>query len=334
MEPAAGHHGGGIRTIRFAVAALVLFGASLLVPENAFEPINRITATMAAELLGLLGGNVHAVGTLVRLDGFSARVVAECSVLNPAILFVSFVLAADASPRSKACGILAGIPILNSINVLRIAAVIATGAAAPSLFEAVHVYGGQILMVVAVLGGALFWGRWASQGGGGPLPFLGRVLAWSVLLFVPWLLANRWYVAASDVPLRWLFARAGSPVDLPVGHSLYYQTFNSVLFASLVLATGSLSLRRKATGLAVGLALLAVGHQLFRVSNILFAAFGVREAQGLSVAIHVISGYLLPFLLWLVLCRPESTASSSREGAAENDGRTTDPPGGEGRHQV
>ncbi|RNC69013.1 MAG: exosortase H [Desulfuromonadales bacterium] len=304
MEPTAGHHGGGIRTIRFAVVALVLFGVSLLVPESFFDPLNRVTATMAAELLGLLGRDVHAAGTLVRLDGFSARVVAECSVLNPAILFVSFVLAADASPRAKACGILAGIPILNSINVLRIAAVIATGAAAPSLFEAVHVYVGQILMVVVVLCGALLWGRWAETGEGETFPFLLRVLAWSILLFIPWLLLNRWYVAVGDVPLRFLFEQAGWPVDLSVGHSLYYQTFNSVLFASLVLATGALPFWRRAVALGGGLLILAVGHQLFRVSNILFSAFGVREAYGASVGIHVISGYLLPLLLWLILCRP------------------------------
>lgn len=289
---------------------------------------------MAAELLGLLGRNAHAAGTLVRFEGFSAQVVAECSVLNPAILFVSFILAADASPRAKACGILAGIPILNSINVLRIAAVIATGAAAPSLFEAVHVYAGQILMVVVVLRGALLWSRWAEADGGETSPFLLRVLAWSILLFIPWLIVNRWYVAAGDLPLRLLFDLAGRPIDLPVEHSLYYQTFNSVLFASLVLATGALPFRQKGIALGGGLVLLALGHQLFRFSNILFSAFGVREAYGASVGIHVISGYLLPFLLWLVLRLQKSEPSASRKDAAENDRGAADPPGREGRNEV
>lgn len=310
--------------MRFVVAALVFFGGSLLVPDGVFEPLNRITATMAAELLVLMGRDVYASGTLIRLDGFSARVVAECSVLNPAILFVSFILAADAPPRAKAGGILAGIPILNSINVLRIAAVIATGAGAPSLFEAVHVYAGQIFMVVMVLCGALLWSRRSETGGGETSPFLLRVLAWSILLFIPWLFMNRWYVAAGDVPLRFLFDLAGRPVDLPVGHSLYYQTFNSVLFASLVLATGALPFWRRAVALGGGLLLLAMGHQLFRVSNILLSAFGVREAYGVSVGIHVISGYLLPLLLWSMLCRPESVPSVCRERPVENNRRKAD----------
>jgi len=320
--------------MRFAVVGLVLFGASLVVPETVFDPLNRITAIMAGELLGLLGRHASVAGTLVRLDGFSALVVAECSVLNPAILFGSFVLGSDASSRTKAAGILAGIPILNSINVLRIAAVIATGAAAPSLFEAVHVYGGQILMVAVVLWGALLWSRWAEAKGGETVPFLPGVLAWSAALFVPWLLLNRWYVAASDVPLRLLFELAGKPVDLPVEHALYYQTFNSVLFASLVLATGALPFRRRAVALGSGLLLLAVGHQLFRVSNILFTAFGIREAYGASVGINVISGYLLPILLWSVFCRPQSEPSPGRERSAEKNRRSSDSPRGEGRHEL
>ncbi|MBT1076734.1 exosortase H [Geobacter grbiciae] len=327
MEFAAGHDGGTIRAIRFAVVALVLFLAQFLVPEAAFEPLNRVTAIMAAELLGLMGRHAQAAGTLVRLDGFSARVVTECSVINPAILFISFVFGFAAPLRAKAAGILAGIPILNSINVLRIAAVIATGAAVPALFEAVHVYVGQILMVGVVLFGAILWSRWASADGVATFPFVPGVLAWSVILFVPWLFMNRWYVAVGDIPLRLLFEMAGRPVELPVERPLYYQTFNSVLFASLVLATGSIPIRRKAVFLAGGLALLAVGHQLFRVCNILFSAFGIRKAYLASVAIHEISGYLLPFLLWFILCHRKSRPSAHRQRSAEKDCREADPPG-------
>lgn len=294
---------GGTRAVRFAALALVLFPAAIMVPEPVFEPLNRVTALMAAELLRLMGRDALAAGTQVRLDGFTARVVAECSVINPAILFASFVLAAEAPLRARLTGLLVGLPILNTINVGRIAAVILTGAAAPSLFEPVHVYVGQILMIVVVLFAALLWSRWTSADEGGTFPFLLRVLAWSIILFVPWLLMNRWYVAFGDLPLRALFELLARPVHIPVERPLYYQTFNSVLFASLVLATGSIPARLKAVGLLGGLALLWIGHQLFRVNNILFSAFGMGEAYLLSVAIHAVSEYLLPFLLWLVMLR-------------------------------
>lgn len=189
-------------------------------------------------------------------------------------------------------------------------------------------------MVAVVLFGVFLWSRWAGADEGERFPFFFRLAIWSVILFVPWLFLNRWYVAVGDMPLRFLFALAGWPVDLPVERPLYSQTFNSVLFGSLVLAISSLSLRRRTVALGGGLVLLALGHQLFRLSYILFSACGVREAYGLSVAIHVLSGYLLPFLPWFALCRPKSMPPACRESGSENDRRTADSPGREGRHEV
>lgn len=289
---------------RFLLLCTLLLAAAVLAPEHLLAPLVRETAATVAELLGLFGTSPGVDGDLLTLSGFRVRIVTECTPLYLAILFSSFVLSSPAQLGRKALGVLFGLPLLHAVNAVRIAAVMAVGAAYPGLFESVHVYLGQVVSVIAVIVACLAWLRWASgRTEHATCAFLARAAGISGLLFLPWFLLNRWYVAAGDYPIKLLFRLAGSPVDLSAGLAVYYQTFNMVTFSALVLATGSITAREKILGLAAGLPLLWLGHQAFRTCNVFLSAFRVEAAYGLSVAIHLFASYLLPFLLWLAVVR-------------------------------
>ncbi|MCM2357007.1 MAG: exosortase H [Geobacteraceae bacterium] len=290
--------------LRFLLLCTLLVAAASWAPEHLFAPLNQSTAAAAGSFLGLLGMSPGVAGDLLTLDGFRVRIVTECTPLYMALLYSSFVLASPAPPGRKALGLLCGLPLLNAVNIVRLAAVVAVGAARPALFEAVHVYLGQVLSVLAVVIACLVWHRSASgRTGNGSFAFMARAAVISGLLFLPWLLLNRRYVAAGDYPIRFLFRLAGCPIDLAAGLALYYQTFNVVTFLALILATGTITARRKLLGVAGGLPLLWFGHQAFRTGNVLLSAFQVEGALRLSAAVHLFSSYFLPFLLWLAAVR-------------------------------
>jgi len=292
-------------SLRFVTTTIFLLALALLLPDRLFSPFNQANAAAAARLLDHLGYAPILKGNLIQLDGFRASVITECSVLYPALLFGSFLSTFPASKRYKALGLVLGLPVLFSLNTMRLAAVVVAGASHPRLFEVLHVYLGQITMVLAVCLLALLWLKWADSGSNSfnNLPFLVRLGFWSAVLFLPWLLLNRPYVAASDRPIVWIFSLFGYPLFLPVNQPLYYQTFNVVTFSALLLASRP-TWKLGAEAWIKGMLALWLGHEAFRVCNVLLTAYAIDAAFRVSLLIHLIGQYALPVALWLILVRP------------------------------
>ena len=156
----------------------VLVTSSL--PKTAFSPLNLATASLTGSCLNLFGRDAMVNGTVISLNGFQVRIITECTALYCIVLFSAFLLAISASFRARLTGLVIGAAFLGSANILRIVTVTAVGARNPRLFAVLHVYLGQVMMVVLVCAACLAWLRWttAVQGCNPPLGFLVRFVGW------------------------------------------------------------------------------------------------------------------------------------------------------------
>jgi exosortase H (IPTLxxWG-CTERM-specific) len=293
---------------KFVVSCLALYALATRLPEAVFEPLNRHTAAMAARLLDLFDMHPLLQGITLRQDEFAVRVVSECSVLYMGILFFSFVVSAPAGLRRKTAGLALGIPVLHAVNIVRIALVFALGVADRRLFDLVHVYFGQVLMVLCVVAACLVWLRAPESGAspGGTGAFLVRFVACSAIPFLLWLPLNREYVRLTDYAVRWLFSLWNCRLEGSLHHAVYYQTFNLVTFTGIVLAGRHFMKRRQLRVVASGLAVIVGLHIAFRICDVLMAAFQSETAAWMSNGISLAGQYLVPVLFLLLLLRGES----------------------------
>lgn len=150
--------------LRFCSACVVLYGLINWLPAFVLmNPLNRYTAEMTSFLLGAIGLKPTVQGVMVSAGGFAIKVITECSAIFAAALFLSFVLAYPATIRQKAVGLLFGIPVLFAVNMVRLVVIFLVGMRFRSLFDYVHVYIGQILMILLVLLVSMLWLRSAGK---------------------------------------------------------------------------------------------------------------------------------------------------------------------------
>lgn len=296
--------------LRFLLlCTLFLLCALWLEPHLA--PLCRATALQAAALLEMAGLAPRVHGDLIALSGFTVRIVTDCTPLYPVLLYGALVLAHRSTPWRSAAGLLLGALVITAANAIRIALVAAAGCAlTPLAFAVLHVYLGQVIMLLVVLGGSLTWLRIGARTPA-PLSFLIRAALWASVLFIPWLLANRSYVALLDHLVALLFSLLYPDYRLltPRPFAIYNHTFAVPLFLALFLGgPGAWGLRRLALA-AGGVCLLGGWHALFRVTHVVWTALDVPEIAPLHQGVYLLGQFLLPFLLWLWLGR-------DREGKA------------------
>lgn len=78
------------------------------------------TAHIVSTLLNATGIENSVDFNTVRLRNDTWNVTSECTAVNAVFLFVAFVLAYSSTYRSKALGLVAGIPLIVAVNILRL----------------------------------------------------------------------------------------------------------------------------------------------------------------------------------------------------------------------
>jgi exosortase H (IPTLxxWG-CTERM-specific) len=122
------------------------------------DHLTRWIASASAWLLAFLGPAI-ALGPAVGFRTFGVTIEGACDGVQPACIFLCAVLAYPARWRDKAWGIAIGVPIVMLINLVRVVTVVVCGAYWPDLFEQVHLYGWQALVIVLTLA---IWILWAE----------------------------------------------------------------------------------------------------------------------------------------------------------------------------
>ncbi len=293
-----------------ALYALIDFILPAFHLTHFFEAANRYNAAMTGFIFKLLGMDPLIQGTHISLDGFRVKIITECSAFYHIILLFAFIMAYSSSSKQKTIGLLFGIPILWAGNIVRIVGVCFTGVKYPDFFAYVHVYFGQIIMILFVLTISLTWLRSVVmiKTTDKPSSFFIRFIAISIIPFLLWLFLHKGYVWINLNLIKFFLSLFGCHFELPSKLDLYPHTFNSfnlISFSGLVLATKSLGSGEKIKALIGGLAILSAMHLVFTLFRIFFFSFHVRQSFWLITAMIILHQWVLPFALWLFLIRKE-----------------------------
>jgi archaeosortase B (VPXXXP-CTERM-specific) len=133
-----------------------LFSAALTSYPGPVETIDRWTAIVVHQFIGLFTPLTTQRHALVTLDGFAVSIIIECVGLLEMVIYSACVLAFPAPIRAKAWGIPLGCFAIFSFNVLRIATLLVVGRHWNEYFDFFHIYFWQatlIVMIVSVLYG-------------------------------------------------------------------------------------------------------------------------------------------------------------------------------------
>jgi archaeosortase B (VPXXXP-CTERM-specific) len=121
-----------------------------------------ITAAILGFLLSPFGETV-VNGAQLSFNGFSLKIIDECTAIFSAIVYCSCVLAYPTTLKKKGIGIAFGVPSLYAINILRLVILAFVGVSYPRLFEFVHVYLWQASFIIFVVVIFLLWLHFLSE---------------------------------------------------------------------------------------------------------------------------------------------------------------------------
>ena len=150
-------HGIGIK--RFAVTYLILMGAFFFL--IGFTPLQKIVdlnglytqgvVATTAKVLGILNVPCTYHGSIIKLPSISLDVKFGCNGLEAVMIYSVAVIAFPSSWKKKLVGILAGFIVIQVVNILRIAALAYSGIHFRNLFEYIHIYVAQGMMIAVSL---------------------------------------------------------------------------------------------------------------------------------------------------------------------------------------
>jgi archaeosortase B (VPXXXP-CTERM-specific) len=126
--------------------------------------MNSLTARLSAQLLTILNLNATVEKSYILLPMHSQiEIIYECTGIYILLLFVSFLLSYPTTLRRKLLGIVLGIPLLYSFNLLRITILGILQIYSPGLFDFFHLYLWEATFIAFVLLVAYCWITWVAE---------------------------------------------------------------------------------------------------------------------------------------------------------------------------
>jgi exosortase H (IPTLxxWG-CTERM-specific) len=296
-------------TAVFTIACIGLYAGIQVLPSSYTNPLDEHTAWTLGLILNALGIQVSAAKDIVSDGGLAFKVIPECTALFMIGLLICFIAFYPASVRQKVRGVLMGIPVLYLGNLVRLVTTFMVTRYDRKLFEVTHVYLGQVFTIFMVVLTCMLWMKWVDKGEPkqGAVTksagFLARFALISLCLFFVWMRVQYWYIRFLDWFMVFGFSLFHYHINLARHTAVYYETFSIVVFASLVLATRSLSPGMKIRGLAAGLGFLFLIHLFHRIDNVSIAYFHSTAAVVLDLTLLLVGQYLVPVLFLLFLFR-------------------------------
>ena len=151
---------GSLSITRFAITYLVLMGAFFLLiglkPIQDIVDLNGLytkgVVLLTSQLLKALSIPATYQGSIIRLPSIALDVRFGCNGLEAVMIYSIAVIAFPALWQHKLIGILAGFLIIQVINVFRIASLAYSAVHFKNLFEYIHIYIAQGMMIAVSLG--------------------------------------------------------------------------------------------------------------------------------------------------------------------------------------
>ena len=149
-----------VSIVRFIVTYVVLMGVFFillgLTPVRNVIDVNgaysNVIVIITAKILGLFGITSDYVGSIINLPSISLDVEFGCNGLEAVMIYCVAVLTFPASWRSRLFGIVLGFLVIQVLNLIRIVALAYAGVYHKELFDLVHLYVAQGVMIAVALG--------------------------------------------------------------------------------------------------------------------------------------------------------------------------------------
>jgi exosortase/archaeosortase family protein len=145
---------------RFAISYLALMGTFFFL--IGFVPLQKVldlnglytkgVVMATAKVLGTMSIPCTSEGSLIRLPSILLDVKFGCNGLEAVMIYSVAVIAFPSPWKKRLIGIAAGFSILQTINILRIAFLAYSGIHFKTLFEYIHIYVAQGMMIAISLG--------------------------------------------------------------------------------------------------------------------------------------------------------------------------------------
>lgn len=172
-EPAASRRAGLVArardawdnpALRFVALFLAYLGiASYLYPvardryKVILDVMTRGTTKLEYYMFLPFVDQVSASKSNIIVDGYSVRIIEECTGIYEAIIFSAAVLAFPTSWTKRAIGIGMGVPIIYGFNLVRIMVLVIVGKYYPDGFEFMHLYFWQATLIIMITS---VWALW------------------------------------------------------------------------------------------------------------------------------------------------------------------------------
>jgi exosortase H (IPTLxxWG-CTERM-specific) len=114
-------------------------------------------AAAVAAVINLFGAGATAAGAEVTSPRFSISIAMGCDGVEASSLFLAGVLAFPTSWRARLIGFALGIPLIHAINLVRLVGLYYAGVYLPSVFEELHVYVAQTIVILFSTGILILW---------------------------------------------------------------------------------------------------------------------------------------------------------------------------------
>ncbi|MCP4685020.1 MAG: hypothetical protein GY867_06160 [bacterium] len=110
----------------------------------------ELTALLSGGLASLFADGVTQIGDTITYQGFSVRVIDECTGLFEMVIYLVAVGAVRTSIRNKVLGLLIGLPVIFGFNVVRIWLLLVAGAWSFEVFDFLHLYLWQATLILLI----------------------------------------------------------------------------------------------------------------------------------------------------------------------------------------
>jgi len=138
-------------------ACYFLFGVAPGVRLGLIKPYTNLLASAVAAVINLFGAGATAAGAQITSPRFSISIEMGCDGVEASSLFLAGVLAFPTLWRARLIGFALGIPLIHAINLVRLVGLYYAGVYLPSVFEELHVYVAQTIVILFSTAILILW---------------------------------------------------------------------------------------------------------------------------------------------------------------------------------
>ncbi|HUJ13634.1 MAG TPA: exosortase H [Thermoanaerobaculia bacterium] len=145
------------------VGLLILFEVPLLIPavdQNVVRPVSAWIAAAAAVVLRGLRQHLVVNGTVLSSSCIAVNIQNGCNGLETVLFLLAAVLAFPASAARKATAAVAGLLLIEAVNLIRVVTLYLIGCYRPQWFAAFHL---AIWQTIVFATAVVFFAAWSRR---------------------------------------------------------------------------------------------------------------------------------------------------------------------------